>query len=56
MLAPNVVFTVTSYNYVDYIYILLPSYVLLLTISKLTDEPTYEATGEDGALPNNFDN
>ena len=56
MLAPNVVFTVTSYNYVDYIYILLLFYVLLLTISKLTDEPTYEATGEDGALPNNFDN
>ena len=36
--------------------ILLSFYDLLLTTSKLTDEPTYEATGEDEALPNNFDN
>ena len=56
MLAPNVIFIVTSYNYVDYIYILLLFYVLLLTISKLTDEPTYDEFGETKALPNNFDN
>ena len=37
-------------------WILFPTYYLLLTTSKLTDEPTYEATGEDEAFPNNFDN